>query len=271
MSQPKHILIVGANGLVGRDFQEKFSDKYIFSLFTKENIIRDLPENIHAAIFTAQSADYKQPQFTSDLLDVNVKLVHEILSFYADKAPKIIYFSSGSVYKNNGSPLTEASPLNSMSGNPYVASKIMAEELVQTFKTQFKTLITLRPFFIYGRHQSSQMLMKTMFTRVNNGEKISLSGQKGLIFNPVYVEDMSLLLDHLLCSNEIIGTQVYNVAGPETTDLCHTVKFMSEICGKPLNMEITGDNDSTLLAEVNIPNWKPKYGIKEGLTKTFGS
>jgi nucleoside-diphosphate-sugar epimerase len=267
----QRVLVVGANGLVGRDFKEAFAEKYTLTEFTKGSALADLPSAVDTIVFTAQSGDYKQPEFTQNLFEVNVKLVHEILSYYSGKATKVIYFSSGSVYKNEGKTLTEASPLNTLSGNPYVTSKLMAEELVSSFQNAFDTLITLRPFFIYGKHQNPQMLMKTMFEKVREEQSISLSGKKGLIFNPVYVEDVSILIDHLINIRDIIGYNTFNVAGPEITHLHEAVRIMGEIADHKLDISIQANNDSSLLAEVNIKGWKPVYGIKDGLTKTFGA
>ena len=46
----------------------------------------------------------------------------------------------------------------------------------------------IRPFFIYGPKQDKNMFIPRLFDNILNGREIFLSGEEGIIINPIYVD-----------------------------------------------------------------------------------
>jgi UDP-glucose 4-epimerase len=187
----KKIVVIGSEGLVGKQFQQLYASQYDIICIGKNNSIDAIAEDasIDAVVFLAQSEEYKLGYFTQKLFEVNVQLLHKALLQFSNTNTKFIYFSSGSVYKNNNTALEIDSALDYTSSNAYVISKIQGEQLVQTFVSKYQSVHVVRPFFIYGKGQSKQMLFSVMIDKVNNQEAISMNSSNGLIFNPVHCED----------------------------------------------------------------------------------
>jgi nucleoside-diphosphate-sugar epimerase len=221
-----------------------------------------------AVVFLAQSADYKKNSFSADLYEVNVHLLYRVLTLVADHTSKFIYFSTGSVYrKNNVGVYDEQSELDINSTSPYVTSKIAGELLVNSCKN-IPVRIILRPFFVFGKEQKETMLFKSVYNKVQNGDKLQLAAGNGLVFNPVHAEDVAHLLQHLIMLELSDGQYVYNVAGGEEINLKDVIDIIVEKTDKKVNVDTDGV-PGKFIAKVNIPGWTPQISIEEGLNRTF--
>jgi nucleoside-diphosphate-sugar epimerase len=265
----KKVLLIGANGLTGRAFKNLFSEQYdIISLNRDEN--RDLSvlltEDISTVIFLAQSADYKSAVFTEDLFAVNVNLIHRVLLASANKNRKFIYFSTGSVYQFQEEEVYELSPINTASGNPYIASKLMGEELVHTFSQKFEKTFIVRPFFIYGKGQKDSMLFSVMKNKLLHAQPIELASGKGFVFNPVFVNDAAHAI-HTLIEKEVTNNNVsvINLAGKEETSLADVVNKMAEILKTMPNIITTPQSVKRMIANTITPHNFGTTSITEGL------
>ena len=192
--------------------------------------------------------------------------MHSFLTQSIGKTNKIIYFSTGSVYKSSKEYLSEESEINHFSGNPYISSKIMAEELIYSFKSYFTEIIIVRPFFIYGHGQKENMLISTMIHNVKNNIPITLNNNVGLIFNPIHVEDVNRFIE-LHLETSLNGISTYNIFGPETITLFQVVKEIELVLEKRAII-ITNDNPATkLVASSKDLRFKPFIGISTGINK----
>lgn len=262
------VLLIGKNSMTGKSFADLFSDKYELVQLGKNDAVEDYyGRKFDAVVFLAQSGDYKSVEFTKDLFEVNVNLLFKTLQSIAAK--KFIYFSTGSVYKKSESgKYAVDSALATNSANPYVMSKIVGETLVDSYRAKFESIYILRPFFIYGKEQKDSMLIKSIYNKVEVGEEIKLSGENGMFFNPVYVNDVTRLTDQLLQRDDK-GLQVYNVAGNDVVSLKHIVDLMSKGLKVPARLNCSDEQETTMIGEVNIPNWRPEYSVSKGLQTFF--
>lgn len=266
----KKVVLIGANGLVGSEFRNHCAGKYEIITVTRANTIQDLNiSSCEAVIFTAQSGAYREKKFAQDLFNVNVQLAYEAAHFFADKCPQFIFFSTGSVYDMSETEVfNENSPIAFNSSNPYVASKIAGESLVSAFSSFYDNLTILRPFAIYGKHQRQTMLIPRMFGNVLNQKPITLSGEKGLVFNPIHGKDVAQLLDKLITSDDK-GHFIYNVAGEEVISLRELVNELGRHLNVAPIVKITGNQDKVMIAKHAIPIWKASISLQEGLSLTF--
>jgi nucleoside-diphosphate-sugar epimerase len=259
------ILLVGKNSVVAKAFFEAYSNQYVITSIGKKDDINE--GSYDAVIFLAQSKDYKEAIFTPDLFNVNVELLFNTINKV--EAKKFIYFSTGGVYKTNGTGhYATSSDVDVASTNPYVASKIIGELLVQANQNKFSSTIIIRPFFIYGKEQKDSMLMKSLYNRISTGEKIILNNGKGLIFNPVYAGDVALLLHHLLQS-DLKGHQIFNAGGSEIISLDVIVQMLAGLLNKTPVIESNSNTETIMIGETMVEGWMPQTNLQHGLHKTF--
>lgn len=266
------ILLVGKNSMIAREFVRQYSQKHEIISIGREDDVEQIiraNDNFDSVIFLAQSADYKKTEFTEDIFKTNLTLLHATLQRVASKTKQFIYFSTGSVYKENETGVyKEDDSLNVDEGSPYVASKIAGEIIVSSFKSAFKSTVVLRPFYMYGKEQREGMLFRTMFKNVFEGEQITLNGNDGLVFNPVHAEDVARLLEHLILSVSE-GYKVYNVGGKEVVTLRSVINIMAGHQNTEANIIVNTGKSTSLVGEVNVNGWEPVVSVKEGIYKTF--
>ena len=268
----KKIVLIGSEGLVGKSFQKLYCEKYHILTVDKYNSITEIDNSndIDTIVFLAQSEDYKNLELTENLFQVNVELLFKTLTMFKNKNTKFIHFSTGSVYKNNQLELKTDSPLDYTSTNPYVLSKIMGEKCIQSFSNLYKSIDIMRPFFIYGPSQNSQMLFSVMIDKLKKNEPIKLSGEKGLIFNPIYSDDVSKMINTLIHSNESYNKiKFHNAAGKNINTLYEMLTLSASILGVTANIEITGSQDTQLIAKVDTSLFNIETNLEEGLRKTI--
>lgn len=261
------ILAVGKNSLVARSFISLHKDSYQITAIGKEDNIENLADEYDSVIFFAQSGNYKAQHFTEDLFEVNIRLLYRTLNLV--KTKQFIYFSTGSVYARSDSGIySDSSPIDTQTANPYIASKISGEQLVSTFAFSIPSIVILRPFFIYGQGQKKQMLFSTMHDKIVNGETIQLKGNKGLVFNPIYAEDVAARLD-MLIATQPQGINRLNVAGKEIVSLKDVTDIIAKQLDKNPIYKIEDGQPSIMIGEINIPGWEPTITLEQGIAKAF--
>jgi nucleoside-diphosphate-sugar epimerase len=179
-----------------------------------------LGRRFDAVIALAQSQYFRDfPERADDIFAVNVAAHLKLLEWSRSRGVKrFIYASSGGIYGSSarvGVAETELLAVDSPLGF-YLGSKLCAEVVFQNYRHYFETAAILRPFFIYGPGQRSDMLIPRLIHAVREGTPIRLQGTDGLRVNPIYVDDAAAAFAAAL---ELRGCQVINVAGPETATL----------------------------------------------------
>lgn len=254
--------------MVIKAFIDMYASDHSITGIGKEDNLENLENTqFDAVIFAAQSADYKKDIITRDLNYVNVILLQKTLQLIS--ADKFIYFSTGSVYKAREDGIySDRSAVIDKTDNPYIFTKLKGEEIVSDFQNKFKTIHVLRPFYMYGKGQKDTMLVTSLYKRILNGEDITINGADGLIFNPVYADDVAKLLQHLLTLG-LSGRKICNVAGSEIVCLKEVIDYIGQILHARPVVKIKDADTTKMIAEVNVPGWKAETGWKEGLQKMF--
>lgn len=231
----KTVLLTGGAGLLGRALATSAPDGWdIYSVGRNlpqlpfvTNIELDLaapdfceclPAKVDVIVHLAQSRRFREfPAGSLDVFAVNSVATLKLLD-YAQRVgcKQFVYASTGGVYKPVDGALTESSPLlDCDSSSIYPASKIAAEMILGAYKNLMNIAI-LRFFFIYGEGQESSMLVPRLVSSVKNGSPISLAGENGFSFCPLYVSDAVGLVSSVVESGY---SGVLNVAGPEVVSL----------------------------------------------------
>lgn len=204
---------------------------------------------ISRVIYCAQHSDYRDLSLTNvkNLFEVNDFFLLALLLSSRELGCDVTYFSSGSVYSESNEKFYESSPIKMPSAcNPYVASKIAAEYFANSIVDPSKLLV-LRPFFIFGLNQKEQTLVPSLIAKVRSREEITLQGESGLRFNPIFSRDAAQMVFSLQKRN---ASGVFNLSGSHVTN----IKEIAELIGalllarpkfriiSPSSPQVVGDN-----------------------------
>lgn len=274
-----HILITGANGLIGSEAVTLLLNSgYRVSAIVREEwkgvihsqlfpIVLDLaadwddsvlPDRVDGVIHLAQSPHFRSfPDKADDVLAVNTIASHKLL-LYAQKA-KASHFvlgSSGGIYGYGESGFTEESlPLPGGSLGHYLGTKLCAEILADSF-SKLMNVQVLRFFFVYGQKQKREMLMPRIADNVNSGRPVFLNGENGIRINPIHVSDAARCVMESL---RLAGSNTINIAGQEVVSIKEIASVFGELTGKPPVFEYSNEPARNLIGDV------------EKMTRLFGA
>jgi nucleoside-diphosphate-sugar epimerase len=246
------ILITGATGFLGTRLAARLrSGHEVWALVRRKPpaapdaphwLIQDLsaeqwtvrlPERIDAVIHLAQSAEYRNfPSAAREIFDVSATSTMRLADWARRAgASHFIVASTGGLYGASETPVRESDALIEDHGplGFYFASKRASELIVSQYSGVMTTAI-LRCFFIYGSHQSAQMLMPRLVASVREGRPVTLQGEDGIRINPIHVDDAARAVERCLSLKD---SSLINVAGPEPASLRHIAGLIGTTLQKP--------------------------------------
>jgi UDP-glucose 4-epimerase len=243
------VVVTGASGLIGQSVVERLSTlhevicvgrhpaavgaeiTHIEADLTDSTFADRLPRRADAVVHLAQSLFYADfPNRSGDVFAVNVAALAALLN-WAIRAGvrRVIHASTGGLYGRGSRPFKEDDPPD-MSGSLsfYFRTKRCAEILAEGYG-DFFSVLSLRPFFVYGPRQRRSMLIPRLVDKVACGHPITIDGTDGIHLNPVHVEDVAMLVDRAL-DLDISG--VVNIAGTETIALRKLAMLIGDRVGR---------------------------------------
>jgi len=277
------IIVFGAAGLLGRALKEKLGGEHEVvevvrpgSRINSSQLEIDLahpdlsilPRDADAIFYLAQSKYFREfPSKSLDMLQLNV-VAPVLIADWARQygVRKFIHCSSGGVYDENLSQLTEVLEINaSRDKGFYLGTKLSSEILLRCYAKYFDSLVLLRPFFIYGPEQKSDMLIPRLVNNVKAGKPIQLQGEEGIKINPIHVSDAAQLVSASLRLKEF---QLLNLAGPETITIKRLCDRIGELlCIKPI-YEPAALGSQNFVADIRQMSdllGQPQIGISDGV------
>jgi dTDP-glucose 4,6-dehydratase len=218
---------------------------------------------------------YVHPQET---VETNVLGTLNVLLAGRDAAvQRVVQTSSSEVYGTAQSvPMTERHPLHGQS--PYAASKIGADQLVESFHLSYGLpVVTLRPFNTYGPRQSARAVIPTIAVQGLRGKSVEL-GNLDPMRDFTYVADTVAAFALAAVSDEAIGRTV-NLGTSSAVSIGDLVSLIGEILGKRLEPRIDPARERRRGSEVErlvsdnrlareLLSWNPAVDLKQGLTRT---
>ncbi len=204
-------------------------------------------------------------------LDTNIKGTLNILSAIK-KYPStyLIHTSTSEVYGSaQYTPIDEKHPLVAQS--PYAASKISADQFVESFNRSFDIgTCTIRPFNTFGPRQSSRAIIPTAINQIIKRPKKIFFGNLNTVRDLTYIDDTINAFCLCLKNAKKINGKTINLGtgkGYLIKDIINKIikleKSKSKIIIKkdrirPNNSEVQKLISSNYLAK-NLLKWKPKY------------
>jgi UDP-glucose 4-epimerase len=292
------VLITGANGYLGRVLLNVIENKHselmgrlvgvtrtassfrascvewVEADLSRADWISNLPdEEFDVVVHLAQSSKYREfPEEIGDILSVNTRSTVELADWARNHGVKrFIFASTGTVYGSGERISKEEDSCNPDS--MYGASKLAAEILLNPYAEYFDIAV-LRFFGIYGPDQAN-MLIPNVIKCFINGEEITLAGNVGVKFNPIYVDDAVNIVARLITEDLFRGYEIINVGGDESVDLQVLVSELESNIDKTANIRITESSPKCLVGSVGkIKNLMPMYStvsFSEGVRLTCKS
>lgn len=210
-------------------------------------------------------------------VDTNIKGTLNVLLAARKTGAKVIHVSTSEVYGTSmtpGVPMTEEHPLFAQAG-VYAVSKASADLLCRmAYMTEGQDVVIVRPFNMFGPHQSMEKLFPRFIALATFGEPLTIYGDGEQRRDYVWVQDVAEALWRLRYAE---AGEIINI-GTETS---YTVNEIAEAiimsCGnkgmavhtlqseaRPAEVrELNGSNKKLY----DITGYRPKTTLFDGIAK----
>ena len=230
---------------------------------------------MHLAALIAIPYSYNSPD---SYVDTNIKGTLNILQAVKEyRVNKLIHTSTSEVYGTaKYVPIDENHPLQGQS--PYSATKISADNLVNSFFNSFETpAVIIRPFNTYGPRQSARAVIPTIISQITNGKKEIMLGSLKPTRDFSFIEDTVNGFIAALEVNNCIGETI-NLGSNYEISIGDTATLIASVMSK--DIKIIEDNQRLRPSNSEVDRlwadntkakkmlgWSPAYNGKEGLKK----
>lgn len=190
---------------------------------------------------------------------------------------RFIHTSTSEVYGTARSvPMNEDHPLQGQS--PYSASKIGADQMVNSFYTSFGfPALTLRPFNTFGPRQSSRAVIPTIISQLAAGKRTvslgALSPTRDFTFVPDTVSGFAAAL-----TSDAGAGEVVNLGAGFEVSIAETFRIIAEVMG--VDAEAVSESERLRPADSEVErlfsdnskarrllDWEPEYSGLEGFAR----
>lgn len=250
------ILIIGANGFIGKHLRVYLTKNSGYTLLT--------PSSIELNIAQEESVDVYMKIHKPEIIincanrgggrdSGNENIVHENLRMFfnivkhSDKVSKIIHFGSGAEYSKH-KPIMDVKEEDADTAMPldeYGFYKSVCSKFIEKSDNN----LNLRIFGCFGEYENYEFKFISNAI-VKNLLHLPITINKNVFFDYIYVDDLVKIVDHFL--HHECKHNVYNLSSGKKIDLItlanlvnETSDFISEIkvINEGLNNEYTSNNN----------------------------
>lgn len=191
---------------------------------------------------------------------------------------RVVHTSTSEVYGSaQMDAITEAHPLEAQS--PYAASKIGADQLMDSYRRSFELPVTiLRPFNTYGPFQSARAVIPTIIAQALAEKPVrlgSLHPRRDLTF----VADTVAGFVAAATSPAAVGRTVQLGTGVDHS-IGELVEIVADVLGRQLEVEVDDQRLRPEASEVQrltsdpslaskVLGWTPQTTLREGVSRTI--
>lgn len=293
MKEFNRILVTGGTGFLGYNLYQYLRrvdpdlDIWVYSRRTGADILdypsleaavggKDLVVHLAAQTHVDFSID-GSTQEKQQFVDTNTKGTLNVLMAARRHNVKMIHVSTSEVYgtsQNPAKPMTENHPLLAQAG-VYAVSKAAADLLCRmAFMTEGQDVVIVRPFNMYGPHQSMEKLIPRFINLASYGEPLTIYGDGEQRRDYVWVQDIA---DAIWRARYIDAGEIVNVGTEVSYSINDIAEMIIRACGSK-GMKVHAIHGSHRPAEVQELNgsykkinrlvgWKPVVSIEEGINK----
>jgi nucleoside-diphosphate-sugar epimerase len=216
--------------------------------------------------------DQDKDRFSTNVVGTESLLKAAVL----EKVKKIVFTSSLYVYGRMSGPLMHETELPAPT-TPYGISKLQCEHLCHRMSVRSRIpIICLRPFFVYGPHQSStypSVIIKN-FDRMLRGLAPIVRGDGEQTFDYTYVGDVVSALLAAMQHGKKFG--VFNIGSGTPQTINALIHEMTDIAGHPpIYLSEPADWTAGSYRVPDVTKWETSFGylphtpLREGLQRTY--
>ena len=262
------ILVTGASGQLGQEFQNNvskskddfyFTDETELDITNKNHVLNYVSNNkIKLIINCAAYTNVNESETNKRLaIKINSSAIKNLVEICEEKKLKMIHFSTDYVYNSNSiNPIKEDSNINPI--NYYGFSKREGEKIIEKSSSD---LIIIRTSWLYSMYGNN--FVKTMIKKGEKGEKIYvINDQFGC---PTYSKDLVDCTLNIIGSNKLNKYKVYNFSNEGYTNWYDFTKKIFEL--KEINSSIISIDSKNYKSIAR----RPKYSVtdKSRIKDTF--
>ena len=300
----RSILITGGAGFIGANLiRELIKLKYDLRLILKKSSdlwrIKDILDKVkiyyvdlldknkltetvnkinpNFIIHLVTYSNYRKQTSVEEMIDINIKGTLNLLLASKNTDYKLfINTGSSSEYGIKEKPMQENDLLEPVSF--YAVTKASTTLLCQVFAKEYqKSIVTLRPFSVYGPYEEENRFIPTITKAVIENKSIKLT-QGGQRRDFIYVKDVVDIYIKTLSYGKKLSGQILNVGtGIEKTN-DEVVHLLFKVSRKKVKIEKGAFpkrlwDTSHWVADISktkrLLNWEPDNTLFEGLKKTY--
>ena len=254
------ILVTGASGQLGQEFQNNvskskddfyFTDEFELDITNKNHILNYISDNqIDLIINCAAYTNVNESEINKNqAIKVNSNAIKNLVEICEEKKLKMIHFSTDYVYNsNNMTPIREDSNIDPV--NSYGISKREGEKIIEKSSSD---LIIIRTSWLYSMHGIN--FVKTMIKKGVNSEKIYvINDQFGC---PTYSKDLVDCTLNIIASDKLNKYKVYNFSNEGYTNWYDFTKKIFEL--KKINCSVIAVDSNNYKSIAK----RPKYSVTD--------
>ena len=211
-------------------------------------------ERVNPAVIVHCAASGLRPPRGSwfDLMQFNVVSTMRLFQMNCrlDHQSHFIYVSTGLVYREQGRPLTEDDPIETL--HPYGASKAAADLMLQAASAEFKRKLTiLRPFAFTGRHDGGKRLFPLILEAAAQGRRQGLTAGTQ-IRDFCAVSDIAAAITQVIEHNQEPLIEIFNLGSGLSLPLRSVIENVCE------ELELKAD---LAYGESEMHPYEPHYSV----------
>ena len=226
------ILVTGASGQLGQEFQNNiskskddfyFTDEKELDITNKNHVLNYVSDNqIELIINCAAYTDVNGSETNKNkAIKVNSYAIKNLVEICEEKKIKMIHFSTDYVYNSdNLNPINEDSNINPI--NYYGISKREGEKIIEKSSSDSIIIRTSWLYSMYGNN-----FVKTMIKKGENADKVYvINDQFGC---PTYSKDLVDCTLNIIASNKFNKHKIYNFSNEGFTNWYEFTKKIFEL------------------------------------------
>lgn len=270
----KTILITGIKGFLGSNIANLLKDEYdVYGIgkIEEENNgiktysslnINEIPINPDFLIICHAAVSSGAINLSNDLLfQANVDLTQQICNKFS--RVKIIYISTASIYKNDGStPISENSEINPQSD--YAISKLWAENII--LKNSNSLIVRLAS--LYGNGMRENTIIPNYVNQALKNELIEVWGKGERLQNYIHVNDTSAMIKTIIEKYEAIKIKILLCVSNKEYSNDNLAQIIASKTSSTINY-INTDNSKSVYYDNSLTRkelgWNGEIDLKNGI------
>ena len=210
----KKIVLIGANGLIGKTFIQKYSSKYnIIKCLKTDNISKVLKKNKPSIIFNSSGVPYDEEK----MFDTNLMLVKKVIEYCEKNKCFFIHLGSSGEYGRHSKATSETSELRPTT--IYEGTKAAASMIIKGYASSKKIqAVIVRPYCVFGFYSKQNLLIPMIINSIINNKSMKI--YKG-VHDFIYVKDFIRGIDRIISQkNKCYPGEVINMgSGKQLTNV----------------------------------------------------